>query len=103
MPGFENPLQSSGLSALTDGVLPLIDALIEREVADSNRIGVLGQSAGGWATLGLLAQTNRFRTAIVSAGYSNVVSLYGTFYGQYRYGDGGNAQRALWVPEIPAH
>ncbi len=34
------------------------------------------------------------RTAIVSAGYSNLVSLYGTFYGQYRYGDGGSAQRA---------
>ena len=94
MPGFENPLQSEGLGGLTTGVLPLIDTLVEREVADSSRIAVLGQSAGGWATLGLLAETNRFRTAIVSAGYSNLVSLYGTFYGQYRYGDGGSAPRA---------
>ena len=94
MPGFENPLQSRGLASLTAGVLPLLDTLIERGVADSTRMAVLGQSAGGWATLGLLAETNRFRTAIVSAGYSNLVSLYGTFYGQYRYGDGGSARRA---------
>jgi dipeptidyl aminopeptidase/acylaminoacyl peptidase len=52
----------------------------------------LGQSDGGFAVLGLLTQTNRFRSAIASAGFSNLVSLYGTFYGQHRYGDGGHPQ-----------
>jgi hypothetical protein len=51
-----------------------------------------GQSDGGFATLGLIAQTSRFRTAIASASFSDLVSLYGTFYGQYRYGDAGEPQ-----------
>lgn len=44
--------------------------------------------------MGLIAQTNRFRAAVASAAYSNLASLYGTFYGEYRHGDGGNPQRA---------
>jgi dipeptidyl aminopeptidase/acylaminoacyl peptidase len=94
MPTSGNPLEADALDSLTAGVLPVLDTLVARGIVDSNRIAVLGQSAGGWATLGLIAKTNRFRTAVASAAYSNLVSLYGTFYGQYRYGDGGNAQRA---------
>lgn len=44
--------------------------------------------------MGLITQTSRFRTAIASASYSNLTSLYGSFYGQYRYGDAGSPQRA---------
>ena len=62
-------------------------------MADPNRLALVGQSAGGWATLGLITQTQRFRSAIASAGYSNLASLYGTFYGQARYGDSGHPQR----------
>jgi dipeptidyl aminopeptidase/acylaminoacyl peptidase len=94
MPEAEQPLQSDALGALTAGVLPLIDTLVARGIADASRIAVLGQSAGGWATLGLITTTQRFRTAMASASYGNLVSLYGTFYGQYRYGDSGHAQRA---------
>jgi dipeptidyl aminopeptidase/acylaminoacyl peptidase len=39
----------------------------------------MGQSSGGYAALGLVATTDRFRTAIASASYSNLLSLYGTF------------------------
>ena len=93
MPEPEKPLQAQALTALPAGVLPLLDTLIARGIADSSRIAVLGQSAGGYATLGLIVQTGRFRTAIASASYSNLTSLYGTFYGRYRYGDGGNPLR----------
>jgi dipeptidyl aminopeptidase/acylaminoacyl peptidase len=74
---------------LPNGVLPAIDALIERGIADPDRVAVLGQSDGGFTTLGLITQTTRFRSAIASASFSDLVSLYGTFYGQYRYGDSG--------------
>lgn len=94
MPAAENPLQTRALDALTGGVLPLLDTLTARGLADSSRIAVLGQSAGAWATLGMIARTDRFRTAIASASYANLVSLYGTFYGQYRYRDAGSPQRA---------
>lgn len=94
MPEPATPLASHALDSLALGVFPLLDTLIARGIADSARIALLGQSAGGHATLGLITQTNRFRTAVASASYSDLASLYGTFYGQYRYGDAGSAQRA---------
>jgi Prolyl oligopeptidase family len=94
MPEADNPLQTNALAELGNGVQPLIDALIARGIADPGRIAVLGQSAGGWATLGLITQTNTFRTAIASASYSNLESLYGSFYGQYRYSDVESPLRA---------
>src|SRR5579859_1525095 len=84
MPPAKN--QADKLKALPDGVLPAVDAVIARGIVDPDRVAVTGQSDGGFATLGLITQTNRFRSAIESAGFSDLVSLYGTFYGQYRYG-----------------
>jgi dienelactone hydrolase len=94
MPASDKPLQTDALGELTAGVLPLVDTLVARGIGDPERLAVVGQSAGGWATLGLIAQTDRFRTAVASAAYSNLTSLYGTFYGEYRYGDAGSPQRA---------
>lgn len=94
MPEADAPMQGDAIDALGAGVLPLLDTLVARGIADSARIGVLGQSAGGYAVLGLLTRTNRFRTAIASASYANLTSLYGTFYGAYRHGDGGDPRTA---------
>jgi dipeptidyl aminopeptidase/acylaminoacyl peptidase len=91
MPAEKN--QSDKLKLLPEGVLPAIDAVVARGIADPDRIAVFGQSDGGFATLGLITQTNRFRAAIESAGFSDLVSLYGTFYGQYRYGDAGPPEK----------
>ena len=91
MPAEKN--QSDKLKALPDGVLPAIDAAIARGIADPDRVAVAGQSDGGFATLGLITETNRFRSAIESAGFSDLVSLFGTFYGQYRYGDAGPPEK----------
>jgi dipeptidyl aminopeptidase/acylaminoacyl peptidase len=91
MPSAKN--QSDKLKALPDGVLPAVDAVIARGIADPDRVAVAGQSDGGFATLGLITETNRFRSAIESAGFSDLVSLYGTFYGQYRYGDAGPPEK----------
>ncbi len=94
MPEPGLPMQAHAMDSLASGVLPLLDTIIARGIADPRRIAVLGQSAGGHAVLGLIALTDRFRTAIASASYANLTSLYGTFYAQYRYGDGGDPQRA---------
>ena len=94
MPLADRLLESDALKDLPNGVLPLLDTLVARGIADSSRIAVLGQSAGGWATMGLITQTDRFRTAVASAGYPDLVSLYGSFYGQFRYGDAGSGRRA---------
>jgi dipeptidyl aminopeptidase/acylaminoacyl peptidase len=89
MPEPKNHHDAHNLTSLPNGVLPAIDAVIAKGFVDQDRVAVLGQSDGGYAVQGLITQTNRFRSAIASAGFSDLVSLYGTFYGQFRYGDGG--------------
>ncbi len=93
MPAPENPGDSHALASLPSGVLPAVDAAVARGFVDPDRIAVLGQSNGGFATLGLITQTTRFRSAIASAGFSDLTSLYGTFFGQFRYGDAGPPQK----------
>jgi dipeptidyl aminopeptidase/acylaminoacyl peptidase len=93
MPEPKDPADAHTLNLLPNGVLPAIDAVIARGIADPDRIGLIGQSDGGFATIGLITQTTRFRSAIASAGFSNLFSLYGTFFGQNRYGDSGPPQK----------
>jgi dipeptidyl aminopeptidase/acylaminoacyl peptidase len=97
MPSMPAPEEAAGgipVDKLTNGVLPAIDTLIRQGLVDSNRVAVVGLSGGGHATLGLISQTDRFRAAVAVASYANTISLYGTFYGQYRNGDGGHPQHA---------
>ncbi len=58
-------------------VLPGISHLVEAGIADPNRLGVIGQSYGGYSVLALLAQTNRFKAAVEIDGIGNLISLYG--------------------------
>lgn len=86
------PLGPEGVAAnpyfdLPDGVLPALDKVIEMGVADPNRLGVIGLSFGGFATTGLIAQTNRFKAAVSLAGFVELTSLYGSFDARFRYGD----------------
>jgi len=92
MPLAKGATYSEALASLSSGVLPALDAVIARGIVDPDRIAVVGQSYGGFATQGLITETTRFRSAIASAGFSDLVSLYGTFYGQFRYGDAGAPQ-----------
>jgi len=70
---------------LTKGVLPAVDKVIELGIADPKRLGVMGQSYGGYSTYGLIAQTNRFQAAVSLAGLSDLVSLYGLLDARFRY------------------
>lgn len=76
---------SDPYAELTKGVLPAIDKAIEQGIADPKRLGVMGQSYGGYATYGLIAQTNRFQAAVSLAGLSDLASLYGIFDARFRY------------------
>lgn len=94
MPTSASPVADKALDELMNGVMPALDTLVRSGIVDSSRIAVAGLSAGGYATLGLIGRTRRFRAAIAVASYANLVSLYGTFYGQYRDGDAGHPQQA---------
>jgi dipeptidyl aminopeptidase/acylaminoacyl peptidase len=47
----------------------------------------MGQSYGGYSTMGLVTQTNRFKAAISLAGLSNLVSIYSQIGARRRYAD----------------
>jgi dipeptidyl aminopeptidase/acylaminoacyl peptidase len=52
------------------------NAVIQMGVADSARLGVQGQSYGGYATNLLITQTNRFKAAINISGKVDIISFY---------------------------
>lgn len=55
-----------------------VDLLIERGVADPDRLGILGWSYGGFMTSWVVTQTDRFKAACVGAGVTNLISFNGT-------------------------
>ena len=58
------------------GVTAAANRLIDMGVADPDRLGVYGSSYGGYATVLLLTQTDRFKAAINISGKVNMVSFY---------------------------
>lgn len=57
-----------------------VDALIERGIADSKRMGFGGWSYGGYLTAWAITQTNRFKAAVAGAAIANWFSFHGTSY-----------------------
>jgi dipeptidyl aminopeptidase/acylaminoacyl peptidase len=55
-----------------------VDALIARGIADPDRLAHIGWSYGGYMTAWVVTQTTRFKAAMVGAGLTNMVSMYGT-------------------------
>ena len=58
------------------GVTAAANKLIDMGVADPDRLGVHGTSYGGYATVLLLTETDRFKAAINVSGKVNMVSFY---------------------------
>jgi dipeptidyl aminopeptidase/acylaminoacyl peptidase len=63
--------------SLAKSILPGVNKAIEMGIADPERIGVMGESFGGYTTLSLITQTTRFKAAISLAGDGNLLGLYG--------------------------
>jgi dipeptidyl aminopeptidase/acylaminoacyl peptidase len=58
------------------GVTAAANRLIELGVADPDRLGVQGTSYGGYATVLLITQTERFKAAVNVSGKVDMVSFY---------------------------
>lgn len=58
------------------GVTAAANRLIDLGIADPDRLGVHGTSYGGYATVLLLTETDRFKAAINISGKVNMVSFY---------------------------
>ncbi|MFU8811462.1 MAG: prolyl oligopeptidase family serine peptidase [Balneolaceae bacterium] len=62
-----------------DDIVDGVDALIDRGIADANRIGVTGGSYGGYASAWMSTYySDRFAAAVMFVGISNNLSKWGT-------------------------
>jgi dipeptidyl aminopeptidase/acylaminoacyl peptidase len=59
-----------------DDIMSGVDYLIERGIADPDRMGALGWSAGGHWSNWILTHTDRFKAISSGAGTSNWISMY---------------------------
>ncbi|HEY2390465.1 MAG TPA: prolyl oligopeptidase family serine peptidase [Candidatus Angelobacter sp.] len=66
------------MADLAKTILPGIEKLVEMGIADTNRIGVMGASYGGYSTLALIVQSTRFKAAVAGAPPTDLISNYGT-------------------------
>lgn len=74
----DSPLRTgTPMLDLAKTILPGIDKVVEMGIADPDRIGIWGSSYGGYSTLSLLVQTNRFKAAAIDSGSANLMTLYG--------------------------
>jgi dipeptidyl aminopeptidase/acylaminoacyl peptidase len=62
---------------LAKTVLPGINKIVEIGIADVDRLGIMGQSYGGYSTLSLIVQTARFKAAIMADGPGDLIAGYG--------------------------
>jgi len=56
--------------------LAAVDAAVSRDLADPDRLGVMGLSYGGFLTQWLIGATDRFKAAVGENGVSNQVSAW---------------------------
>ncbi|MBV8363319.1 MAG: S9 family peptidase, partial [Candidatus Eremiobacteraeota bacterium] len=71
---FEEALVHHWGDAMFEDVSNVMDAVSKRPDVDANRLGVLGGSYGGYATLWVVSHTNRFKAAIAERAVSDVQS-----------------------------
>ena len=73
-PAFSNAIYTDVGGGEFRDMMTGVDAMIERGIADPNRLGVGGWSWGGYMTAWTISQTTRFKAAIMGAGLPNMVS-----------------------------
>ena len=63
-------------SSLLKSVMPAIEAVVNLGVAHPDRIGIMGESYGGYSALSLLTDSARFRAAVAIASITNLFDQY---------------------------
>ncbi|MBV8353763.1 MAG: S9 family peptidase, partial [Candidatus Eremiobacteraeota bacterium] len=73
---FAAALNRSWGDPMFDDEMRVVDAVARRPDVDASRLGVLGGSYGGYATLWVVAHTDRFKGAIAERPVSNMGSSF---------------------------
>jgi dipeptidyl aminopeptidase/acylaminoacyl peptidase len=80
--GYGQPFRFANLRDWGGGdmrdILAGVDLLIERGIADPERLGVMGWSYGGFLSSWIITQTDRFKAACIGAPVTDPISFIGT-------------------------
>lgn len=74
--GFRRAVTGRPAETLAEDVLSGVDALVERDVADPERLAVAGWASGGTRVGEMLGHTGRFRAATTGAANFNLIAAY---------------------------
>lgn len=75
---LEAGADSDQMQTLAATVVAAVDALAARGIVDANRVGITGQSFGGYSTAAILAQrSDRFKAGVALAGIYDWIAGYG--------------------------
>jgi len=75
--------------SLPKAVLPGVSKVVSLGIADPERIGVIGHSAGGFSVLELLTETTRFKAGVSLSGSADYLAIYSHMQrdgSDYQYG-----------------
>jgi dipeptidyl aminopeptidase/acylaminoacyl peptidase len=102
---FEEALESNYGDAMFQDVQAVMDAAVQRPEVDGAHLGVLGGSYGGYATLWVVAHTNRYKVAVAERAVSNLQSenLAADFAGKNGLGGGYYTWGPPWDPASTAY
>lgn len=97
---LEEALESDYGDAMFEDVEDAMDAAVHRPDVDASRLGVLGGSYGGYATMWVVAHTDRYKVAVAERGVSNLQSenLAADFAGKNGLGGGYYTWGPPWDP-----
>lgn len=79
MPLPPSPARDDPYALVSKPILPAIDRLVALGITDPDRLGVFGQSRGGYTVFALLTQTDRFKAGVALAGISDLATSYRGF------------------------
>lgn len=97
---FEESLESNYGDAMFQDVQAVMDAAVARPDVDATRLGVLGGSYGGYATLWVISHTDRYKAAVAERVVSSLQSenLGADFAGKGGLGGGYYTWGPPWDP-----
>ncbi len=79
MPLRRDGPKNDSFTDIPKGALPAVERLVELGIGDSARVGVMGQSFGGYSVYALVTQTNLFKAAVAISGTVNLITDYTEF------------------------
>jgi dipeptidyl aminopeptidase/acylaminoacyl peptidase len=89
------------MQGLHEQIVAAIRAMVDQGIADPDRIGVEGQSSGGYDVLAVIATTPMIKAAVVCSGFADMMMQYGNSYGSHWVEEQMGLGAPPWVhPEL---